>query len=76
MTVQNLTRSLALALFAVCLTGCIEEDVPKNDYFPLRDGNHWEYRLLDRPLLGRLNAGQAIVTAPLNNDPVGSDADI
>ena len=66
----------ALAILLLLLTSCVEEDVPKNDYFPLRDGNHWEYRLLDRPLLGRLNAGQAIVTAPLNEDPIGADADI
>jgi len=69
-------RSIALAIVVVFFAGCIEEDVPKNDYFPLRDGNHWEYRLLDRPLLGRLNAGQAIVTAALNDNAIGSDADI
>jgi hypothetical protein len=70
------SRFFSVATALLLLTGCIEEDIPKNDYFPLRDGNHWEYRLLDRPLLGRLNAGQAIVTAALNTDPVGSDADI
>ncbi len=69
-------RAAALAALLLLLASCVEEDVPKNDYFPLRDGNHWEYRLLDRPLLGRLNAGQAIVTAPLNEDPIGADADI
>lgn len=76
MTAHYVLRSVSLAAALLLLSGCVEEDVPKNDYFPLRDGNHWEYRLLDRPLLGRLNAGQAIVTAPLNTDPIGSDADI
>ncbi len=76
MKLKLLYPFIVLAAFFVLLTGCVEEDIPKNDYFPLRDGNHWEYRLLDRPLLGRLNAGQAIVTAPLNNDAIGADADI
>ena len=76
MALKIFPRAAALAILLLLLTSCVEEDVPKNDYFPLRDGNHWEYRLLDRPLLGRLNAGQAIVTAPLNEDPIGADADI
>lgn len=66
------------ALFAsgVCallvpLIGC-EKNVPRTDYFPLRDGNRWEYRLLDKPLLARLADGQAIVTAPLEGDAPAS----
>ncbi len=47
----------------VILAGC-EKSVPRTDYFPLRDGNRWEYRLLDTPMLKRLGEGQAIVTAP------------
>jgi hypothetical protein len=51
--------------------------VPRTDYFPLRDGNRWEYRLLDMPLLKRLEAGQTIVTAPAAADqPVGADSDL
>ncbi|HEY3322383.1 MAG TPA: hypothetical protein VGP72_18115 [Planctomycetota bacterium] len=42
--------------------------MPRTDYFPLRDGNRWEYRLLDLPLLKRMEAGQAVDTAPLNAD--------
>jgi hypothetical protein len=56
-----------LALAVVFITGC-ERSVPRTDYMPLRDGNRWEYRLLDMPLLKRLEQGQAIVTAPLNAD--------
>jgi hypothetical protein len=64
---RRLGACAAVVLLLVS-SGCIEEDVPKNDYFPLRDGNHWEYRLLDRPLLGRLNAHQIIETSPLRKD--------
>lgn len=56
------------ALALVALAGC-ESTVPHTDYFPLRDGNRWVYRLLDRPLLKRLNEGQAIVTGEA--DPLG-----
>jgi hypothetical protein len=69
-------RFAALAAALAFFAGCVEEDIPKTDYFPLRDGNHWEYRLLDRPLLLKLNSGKAISTAPLNAEPVGTDADI
>ena len=68
---MNFMRLIACVCFAAALlslSGCIEEDVPKNDYFPLRDGNHWEYRLLDRPLLGRLAAGHAIIAGPLDKE--------
>jgi len=70
-------QGLALALFLAALPGC-EKDVPRTDYMPLRDGNHWEYRLLDLPLLKRLAAGQAITTAPLNADLAvpGPDSDL
>src|SRR5437660_12807395 len=61
---------------AFFLVGC-EKAVPRTDYFPLRDGNRWEYRLLDRPLLKRMGQGQAIVTAPLDADinPPANDND-
>ena len=49
--------------------GC-EKTVPHTDYFPLRDGNRWEYRLLDRPLLQRLAEGQPVITArPEDSEP-------
>src|SRR5688572_30835973 len=60
------TRALLLLFIPflmLLVTGC-EKAVPRTDYFPLRDGNRWEYRLLDMPLLKRLGEGQAIVTAP------------
>jgi hypothetical protein len=64
------TRSIAGVLGAALLLcvfgGCAEKHVPRTDYLPLRDGNRWEYRLLDRPLLKRMAEGQAIVTAPLD----------
>ena len=60
--------SIALAALALLLLSGCEKAVPRTDYFPLRDGNRWEYRLLDMPLLKRLEAGQAIVTAPLEGD--------
>src|SRR5437763_17141308 len=61
-------RNFAALLLLALTSGCVEEDVPKNDYFPLRDGNHWEYRLLDRPLLQRMAAHQIIETAPLKKE--------
>ncbi len=58
-------KVLAGAALLLALSGC-ERSVPRTDYFPLRDGNRWEYRLLDMPLLKRLDAGQAVETAPLD----------
>lgn len=58
---------IACAATLLLLSGC-EKSVPRTDYFPLRDGNRWEYRLLDMPLLKRLEEGQAVVTAPLEGD--------
>ena len=55
---------LVLFFYVLVLSGCSESDVPHTDYFPLRDGNHWEYRLLDTPLLKRLADGQVIATTP------------
>ncbi|MGD0089398.1 MAG: hypothetical protein ABSE73_05710 [Planctomycetota bacterium] len=70
---------LAAVFFLAALPGC-EKDVPYTDYMPLRDGNRWEYRLLDLPLLKRLEAGQAIATAALDADLAargpGSDSDL
>jgi hypothetical protein len=66
-------------LLLAALAGC-EKDVPRTDYMPLRDGNRWEYRLLDMPLLKRLAAGQAIITAPPDADltarQAGPDSDL
>jgi hypothetical protein len=61
----------AATLGLVLLCGC-EKSVPRTDYFPLRDGNRWEYRLLDMPLLKRLEAGHAVVTAPLEGEAAAS----
>lgn len=52
-----------LVLFAGC-----EKAVPRTDYFPLRDGNRWDYRLLDMPLLKRLEAGQNVGTGKIDVD--------
>jgi len=72
-------RGLAVALFLAALPGC-ERAVPRTDYMPLRDGNRWEYRLLDLPLLKRLQAGQAVTTAALDADlsarGPGADSDL
>jgi hypothetical protein len=54
---------LLAPILAFWLAGC-EKAVPRTDYFPLRDGNRWSYRLLDRPMLQRLAEGQQIITAP------------
>jgi hypothetical protein len=61
----NLAHSLLVfaAVLLLFVSGC-EKAVPRTDYFPLRDGNRWEYRLLDMPLLKRLGEGQAVATAP------------
>jgi hypothetical protein len=72
---------LSLRIVACCATlfwlaGC-ERSVPRTDYMPLRDGNRWEYRLLDMPLLKRIEAGQTIATAPLDADLHGAlDSDL
>src|SRR5947209_1601619 len=66
---------LAVVAALLSLSACVEDDVDKADYFPLRDGNHWQYRLLDRALLGRLNAGQAIVTGA-SSDSRPDDVDV
>jgi len=55
------------AIFLSALSGC-EKAVPRTDYFPLRDGNRWEYRLLDLPLLKRIEAGQTVDTMQLDAD--------
>lgn len=52
---------LLAALAALGMSGC-ERQVVRTDYFPLRDGNHWEYRLLDHAMLQRLAAGEEIAT--------------
>ncbi|MBI3831269.1 MAG: hypothetical protein HY291_17250 [Planctomycetes bacterium] len=57
-TLMLLFVLLSLAAF----TGC-ERQVPTTDYFPMRDGNRWEYRLLDHARLKALAAGQTVPTA-------------
>ncbi|MFH0937753.1 MAG: hypothetical protein V1899_00480 [Planctomycetota bacterium] len=63
-----MTRIIGVLALLVPLAGC-EKSVPRTDYFPLRDGNRWEYRLLDKPLLTRLSANQPIETASLVGAP-------
>ncbi|MCW8130883.1 MAG: hypothetical protein KIS92_11070 [Planctomycetota bacterium] len=54
---------LALVLvYAVLFTGC-ERQAVSTDYFPMRDGNRWEYRLLDRARLQALADGKEVPTA-------------
>ena len=50
-----------LALLWLC--GC-ERMVERQDYFPMRDGNTWDYRLLDHKMLKALAEGKKIETAP------------
>lgn len=61
---------LLAALAALGMSGC-ERQVVRTDYFPLRDGNHWEYRLLDHAMLQRMAAGEEIAT---DLDLSGADA--
>ena len=77
MPINRIVAPFCLFALLAVLTGC-ERDVPHTDYFPLRDGNRWEYRLLDRPLIKRMEAGQTITTAGLNDDikpPTPDDPD-
>lgn len=55
------TCCLVLPLF-FALSGC-ERAVVTRDYFPMHDGNRWEYRLLDEPMLKALAAGGSVETA-------------
>jgi hypothetical protein len=56
------TVFLLLLLSLATFTGC-ERHVPTSDYFPMRDGNRWEYRLLDHARLKALASGQTVPTA-------------
>jgi hypothetical protein len=49
------------------VTGC-ERRVVTSDYFPMRDGNRWEYRFLDARMLARLAKGQEVQTAPATTE--------
>ena len=55
------TISLAATVFLL-MTGC-ERRAVTSDYFPMRDGNHWTYRLLDARMLERLQQGKEVATA-------------
>ena len=70
----NATLLIALECALLSLPGC-EKEVTRTDYFPLRDGNKWEYRLLDRPLLQRLEKGEQITTAESTPDKSDTDAE-
>jgi hypothetical protein len=59
----RLLRAAALGGLLLLSGGC-ERAVVSSDYFPLRDGNRWEYRLLDLPRLKALAAGREVATEP------------
>jgi len=63
----KLYSALLFTAALLFLSGC-EKSVPRTDYMPLRDGNHWEYRLLDLPLLKRIDAGQIVETSTREDD--------
>lgn len=65
----------ALFTGTLAFTGC-ERQAATSDYFPMRDGNRWEYRLLDQARLKALAAGQAVptATAPDAIDPAPAQA--
>jgi len=66
-------RGLALGLLGLLAAGC-ERRVARNDYLPMRDGNRWEYRLLDLPRLKALAAGQKVTTeASVSGEPGAGD---
>ena len=67
MTMVHMLKIAITVLTLALLSGC-EKSVPRTDYLPLRDGNRWDYRLLDLPLLKRIEAGQAVDTAPIDAD--------
>jgi hypothetical protein len=67
-----LIPAFALLCF-LSFTGC-EKTVARTDYFPLRDGNRWDYRLLDMPLLKRMESGQNVSTER-NASAAGASAD-
>lgn len=61
LTLRRGVTCLMLAAFAMLLAGC-ERAVPTLDYMPMRDGNRWEYRLLDRSLLQTVEQGVEVQT--------------
>jgi len=63
----TILRLAVCVAMLVLFSGC-EKAVPRTDYFPLRDGNRWDYRLLDMPLLKRLDAGQNVGTGKIDAD--------
>lgn len=62
---HSLSSKRQASLFAMAavlaFSGC-ERNVVRTDYFPLRDGNRWEYRLLDHARLKALAAGKLVPT--------------
>jgi len=60
---QKAGCAAVVLLACVTLTGCRESRVVRTDYFPMRDGNRWEYRLLDHGRLKVLAAGGSVPTA-------------
>jgi len=61
--IQRTGFAAAILVACACLTGCRESRVVRTDYFPMRDGNRWEYRLLDHEHLKVLAAGGSVPTA-------------
>src|SRR5438128_825059 len=70
----NATAPLIIGTVLLFFAGC-EKEVTRTDYFPLRDGNKWEFRLLDRPLLQRIEKGEQITTADLAPEKMADDAE-
>jgi hypothetical protein len=66
--------SLLVCLAILSWCGC-ERSVVTTDYFPLRDGNRWEYRLLDHPRLKAMAAGQTVPTEPAVSTEPSSQED-
>lgn len=68
----------SLLICAAMLSWCgCERTVVTTDYFPLRDGNRWEYRLLDHPRLKAMAAGQTVLTEPaVSTEPSAQDESV
>ncbi len=70
---HRIGASLLACLILLSLCSC-ERSVVTKDYFPLRDGNRWEYRLLDHPRLKALAAGQDVPTElAVSTEPADAD---
>ena len=64
---------LLLPLAALLLFSGCEKMVERQDYFPMRDGNTWEYRLLDHSMVKALAAGKKIETEPSADEKLSTN---